>query len=147
MVRSAAPERARCPRWITCQSVMQPSTAEYWHIGAMTIRLASVSEPMRKGSNSFGLLIGVSRSPGGAAAGPAGEPAGVNHRQQSNHEDSVERPRTPDRGDRCTQTANAAEVHEIGANQDTEAPADIGECAGMAPREDQRDDRRHHGGD
>ena len=39
MVSSAAPDSARCPRWITCQSVAHPSTAEYWHIGAITIRL------------------------------------------------------------------------------------------------------------
>src|SRR5512132_2162917 len=49
MVRSAAPESARWPRWMTCQSVMQPSTAEYWHIGAMTMRLRSSTLPTRNG--------------------------------------------------------------------------------------------------
>ena len=37
-----APESARLPRWIMCQSVAQPSSAEYWHIGEMTMRLGSV---------------------------------------------------------------------------------------------------------
>src|SRR6185295_4631318 len=31
------------PQWTTCQSVAQPSTAEYWHIGETTMRLASAS--------------------------------------------------------------------------------------------------------
>src|SRR6185437_10202402 len=51
MVRSAAPESARWPRWITCQSVMQPSSAEYWHIGAITIRLARRRLPTSSGVN------------------------------------------------------------------------------------------------
>src|SRR6516225_7393717 len=37
---------------MTCQSVMQPSTAEYWHIGAMTMRLRSSRAPTRNGVNS-----------------------------------------------------------------------------------------------
>jgi hypothetical protein len=52
MVSSAAPERARCPRWMRCQSVMHPLTAEYWHIGAMTMRLANSRAPTRSGVNS-----------------------------------------------------------------------------------------------
>src|SRR5262252_6516221 len=52
MVSSAAPEIARWPRWMTCQSVMHPSTAEYWHIGAMTIRFASSRWPTRSGVNN-----------------------------------------------------------------------------------------------
>src|SRR5215475_10761509 len=52
MVSNAAPDRARWPRWMTCQSVMQPSTAEYWHIGAMTMRLANSRAPTRSGVNS-----------------------------------------------------------------------------------------------
>src|ERR1700730_903158 len=35
-----------------CQSVMQPLTAEYWHIGAMTIRLANSKAPTQSGVNS-----------------------------------------------------------------------------------------------
>ena len=45
MISMPAPDSARCPRWIMCQSVALPSTAEYWHIGAMTIRLAISSSP------------------------------------------------------------------------------------------------------
>src|SRR6516164_4471486 len=37
---------------MTCQSVMQPLTAEYWHIGAMTMRLANSRAPTRNGLNS-----------------------------------------------------------------------------------------------
>jgi hypothetical protein len=36
-----------------CQSVAAPSSAEYWHIGAMTMRLGKVSGPMFNGSNNF----------------------------------------------------------------------------------------------
>src|SRR5690625_1773408 len=49
-----------------CQSVMQPSTAEYWHIGAITMRLASSSLPTVKGLKSWDvmgtLLAGESHS-------------------------------------------------------------------------------------
>ena len=45
MISKPAPDRASWPRWITCQSVAAPSTAEYWHIGAMTMRLRKGSEP------------------------------------------------------------------------------------------------------
>src|ERR1700761_7790047 len=53
MVSNAAPDRARWPRWITCQSVMHPSMAEYWHIGATTMRFFSSRAPTRKGVNSW----------------------------------------------------------------------------------------------
>src|ERR1700731_4355388 len=52
MVSNAAPESARWPRWMRCQSVMQPLTAEYWHIGAMTMRLGNSRVPTRSGVNS-----------------------------------------------------------------------------------------------
>jgi hypothetical protein len=42
----AAPESARWPRWMKCQSVADPSSALYWHIGAMMMRLASRSSPI-----------------------------------------------------------------------------------------------------
>ena len=48
----AAPDSARWPRWIRCQSVAEPSSALYWHIGAMRMRLASRSSPIWKGSKS-----------------------------------------------------------------------------------------------
>ena len=46
-----APEIARLPRWIRCQSTGRPSTALYWHIGETMIRLGSVSGPKRTGVN------------------------------------------------------------------------------------------------
>ena len=36
---------------------MQPSTAEYWHIGAITMRLGKVIRPTRSGSNNLGPVI------------------------------------------------------------------------------------------
>jgi len=42
-----------------CQSVKQPSIAEYWHIGAMTIRLASVKSPICTGANKRGCSIEI----------------------------------------------------------------------------------------
>src|SRR6266566_4246358 len=36
---------------MVCQSVARPSTAEYWHIGDTTMRLASVSLRIEKGEN------------------------------------------------------------------------------------------------
>jgi len=62
MVSKAAPESTRWPRWIRCQSVMQPSTAEYWHMGAMTMRFASARSPTRKGVNNT-LMPSSSRAP------------------------------------------------------------------------------------
>jgi hypothetical protein len=44
-----APDSAIVPRWIRCQSVAEPSTAEYWHIGAMTMRLGRVRGPRGRG--------------------------------------------------------------------------------------------------
>jgi len=39
--RSAAPELASIPRCAKCQSVIEPSTAEYWHIGDTMMRFSS----------------------------------------------------------------------------------------------------------
>ena len=52
-----APDRASCPRWIKCQSLGSPPSAEYWHIGAITMRLTSSNSPTRKGVNSFARVI------------------------------------------------------------------------------------------
>src|SRR5260221_12917875 len=49
-----APEYARCPRCTMCQSPMQPSSAEYWHMGEMTMRFGSVMPPTSIGVNSSG---------------------------------------------------------------------------------------------
>src|SRR3954447_20662716 len=67
MVSSAAPERARWPKWRRCQSVMRPSWAEYWHMGAITMRLASSRSPIRRGENSLARVMGGLRG-----AGPIG---------------------------------------------------------------------------
>src|SRR4029077_17247147 len=57
IVRRAAPDIAKCPRCITCQSFMQPFSAEYWHIGAITMRFESWRSRMRIGSNSADFRI------------------------------------------------------------------------------------------
>src|SRR3954453_20666227 len=67
MVSSGAPDSARWPKWRRCQSVMHPSWAEYWHIGAITMRLASSRSPIRKGENSLARVMGGLRG-----AGPIG---------------------------------------------------------------------------
>ncbi len=53
----AAPELASMPRCIMCQSVALPSSAEYWHMGAITIRLASSRPASLMGENKA--LMGV----------------------------------------------------------------------------------------
>lgn len=50
MISMPAPESASWPRCIRCQDVALPSCAEYWHIGAITIRLGSVSVPSSMGA-------------------------------------------------------------------------------------------------
>ena len=42
---------------VKCQSVMQPSWAAYWHMGAMMMRLGSSSEPSLMGSKSLAMCI------------------------------------------------------------------------------------------
>src|ERR1043165_1328622 len=41
MQNIAAPDSASELMWVKCQSVAEPSKAEYWHIGATMMRLAS----------------------------------------------------------------------------------------------------------
>src|SRR6185312_2038125 len=62
IVSSAAPDKARWPRWMTCQSVMQPSMAEYWHIGAMMMRLASERRSTWNGVRSLGTAMILSKA-------------------------------------------------------------------------------------
>ena len=54
VMTSPAPPTARLPRWTRCQSPTVPSTAEYWHIGQTTTRLASSSPRSRSGVNIGG---------------------------------------------------------------------------------------------
>src|SRR5688572_4268958 len=51
---SPAPEQAKVPRCTVCQSVIEPSSAEYWHIGETTMRLGSVMPPSSIGVKSLG---------------------------------------------------------------------------------------------
>src|SRR3954469_17185726 len=53
-IMSPAPEQANWPMCMSCQSVMVPSMAEYWHIGETTIRLGSVMPPSSMGVKSLG---------------------------------------------------------------------------------------------
>src|SRR5262245_40426595 len=48
------PDSASWPRWIRCQSVIEPSSAEYWHIGDTTMRFGSVTPPSWIGVKSLG---------------------------------------------------------------------------------------------
>ena len=45
IINNAAPLLSRLPQCIKCQSVASPLEAEYWHMGATTIRLASARGP------------------------------------------------------------------------------------------------------
>ncbi len=51
MISSPAPDKARLPRCIRCQSWALPSTAEYWHMGGMTMRLGRARPSRSKGVN------------------------------------------------------------------------------------------------
>src|SRR6185436_9651997 len=48
------PDSASWPRWMRCQSVIAPSSAEYWHMGDTTMRLGSVTPPSWIGVKSLG---------------------------------------------------------------------------------------------
>jgi CheY-like chemotaxis protein len=60
---SAAPPTARLPRCTRCQSFEKPSTLEYSHIGETTMRLASVSDRMVKGSKRCAIPLGYPAQP------------------------------------------------------------------------------------
>ena len=49
IVNNPAPDCSSWPQCTVCQSVAQPSTAEYWHIGETTMRLARVRLRSLKG--------------------------------------------------------------------------------------------------
>src|SRR2546429_9057316 len=42
MQKAAAPDSASELMWVKCQSVAEPSTAEYWHIGETMMRLGNI---------------------------------------------------------------------------------------------------------
>ena len=49
MVTEPAPDMASVIQCWRCQSVAEPSSAEYWHIGATAMRLAKRSPPRSMG--------------------------------------------------------------------------------------------------
>src|SRR5262249_48070918 len=55
-----APEQAMLPKCARCQSLGEPSSAEYWHIGEITTRFGSVMPPSWIGENN---LRGGNRDP------------------------------------------------------------------------------------
>src|ERR1700735_1551890 len=64
MVTMPAPESARVPRCTLCQDVARPSSAEYWHIGATTMRLGKLRLRRVCGENKEGMdAPGVRTSP------------------------------------------------------------------------------------
>src|SRR4030095_8059490 len=54
VITRPAPPTARLPRWTRCQSPGVPSSAEYWHMGETTTRLASTHSRRRNGVNIGG---------------------------------------------------------------------------------------------
>ena len=67
------------------------------------------------------------------------------HRQNCGYENTVECSRPTDRSDRCTETLNPVEIEQIGADQGSEATADIGERRGVLARKYQGHDCRRNG--
>ncbi len=67
---AAAPPTARLPRCTRCQSVANPSSLEYWHIGDTRMRLRSGTSRNGSGSKRVGtsVLLAVGRGVTWAAA-------------------------------------------------------------------------------
>src|SRR5690349_16410283 len=57
MQNIAAPDSASELMWVKCQSVAEPSTAEYWHIGATMMRLLSFRSRRWIGEKSVLMLM------------------------------------------------------------------------------------------
>src|ERR1700756_778178 len=57
MQNIAAPESERLLMWVKCQSLAEPSSAEYWHIGDTMMRLASFRPRNSIGENRA-LMLG-----------------------------------------------------------------------------------------
>ena len=51
MQNIAAPDSASVLIWVKCQSLASPFSAEYWHIGATMMRLASARSRNLIGEN------------------------------------------------------------------------------------------------
>ena len=56
IVNMPAPDCSICPQWMPCQSEARPSTAEYWHIGDTTMRLARFSLRSANGEKRAGCM-------------------------------------------------------------------------------------------
>jgi hypothetical protein len=82
-----APDSARCPRWTMCQSPADPSSAEYWHIGATTMRLG---DQQRRHHHRHARRF-VRR----------GHPAQRRAHQQRRHRHEVQKRRARDRAERA----------------------------------------------
>ena len=63
MQNIAAPDSASELIWVKCQSVAEPSTAEYWHIGATMMRLGNFRPRNWIGENRL-LMKGFRRREG-----------------------------------------------------------------------------------
>jgi hypothetical protein len=60
ITRPAAPIE-KLPRCWMCQSVADPSSDAYWHIGETTMRFASVNPRMVKGENRTDVIVAIPR--------------------------------------------------------------------------------------
>src|SRR5215467_2067645 len=63
----AAPELASMPRWPRCQSLAEPSSALYWHMGETTMRFSSSRSASLIGENRAAVMDGGRRGKGTAA--------------------------------------------------------------------------------
>src|ERR1700684_2635709 len=52
---SPAPPTARLPKWTRCQSLLNPSSLEYWHMGETKTRLGTVTPDNWMGENKSDL--------------------------------------------------------------------------------------------
>ena len=55
-VTMPAPDMASVIQCCRCQSVAEPSSAEYWHMGATAMRLGTVMPPMVSGEKSIDVM-------------------------------------------------------------------------------------------
>ena len=62
IITRPAPPTARLPRWTRCQSLANPSTEEYWHMGETAMRLRKVTSRTVRGVNKLALMFGPQRS-------------------------------------------------------------------------------------
>ena len=78
MITMPAPDSAMVPRCTVCQDVARPSSAEYWHIGATTMRLGKARLRRVCGENKA--VMGLPDVKTGRSLYRAMEPPGVKGR-------------------------------------------------------------------